>query len=137
MSRPLSLGALLFSLAACSGADKPGQIPAGLVERAVEAAWPGARTESIPAVPPLAGDGVATGGALTLAFPEHYPLRTAHEVDPLRPLIGALAGLGKTGHPAALQPLLAAMNSRDALVQQAAETAMQSTSGSSDPPEEL
>jgi hypothetical protein len=74
----------------------PGQIPPGLVERAVEAAWPGARTETVPATPPLVGDGVATGGALALALPEHYPLRTAHKVDPLRPLIGALAGLGET-----------------------------------------
>ena len=74
----------------------PGQIPPGLVERAVEAAWPGARTETVPAAPPLIGDGIATGGALALALPEHYPLRTAHKVDPLRPLIGALAGLGET-----------------------------------------
>ena len=76
------------------GARAP--IPPGLVERAVEAAWPGARTETVPAVPPLVGDGVATGGALALALPEHYPLRTEHKVDPLRPLIGALAGLGES-----------------------------------------
>jgi hypothetical protein len=71
----------------------PGQIPPGLVERAVEAAWPGARTDTAPAEPPLVGDGVATGGTLALALPEHYPLKTDHKVDPLRPLIGALAGL--------------------------------------------
>jgi hypothetical protein len=74
----------------------PGTIPPGLVERAVEAAWPGARTETVPATPPLIGDGMATGGALALALPEHYPLRTGHKVDPLRPLVGALAGLGET-----------------------------------------
>ena len=74
----------------------PGPIPPGLVERAVEAAWPGARTETVPATAPLAGGGVATGGALALALPEHYPLRSAHKVDPLRPLLGALAGLGET-----------------------------------------
>lgn len=82
----------------------PGQIPPGLVERAVEAAWPGARTETVPAVPPLVGDGVATGGTLALALPEHYPLRTEHKVDPLRPLIGALAGLDE-GESAAIQIL--------------------------------
>jgi hypothetical protein len=71
----------------------PGQVPPGLVERAVEAAWPGARTETVPATPPLSGPGVATGGALSLALAEHYPLRTEHKVDPLRPLLGALAGL--------------------------------------------
>jgi hypothetical protein len=82
----------------------PGQIPAGLVERAVEAAWPGARTETVPAVPPLVGDGVATGGTLALALPEYYPLRTEHKVDPLRPLIGALAGLDE-GESGAIQIL--------------------------------
>ncbi|HUA96102.1 MAG TPA: type IV secretory system conjugative DNA transfer family protein, partial [Acidimicrobiales bacterium] len=74
----------------------PGTIPPGLVERGVEAAWPGARTETVPAAPPLIGDGMATGGALCLALPEHYPLRTDHKVDPLRPLVGALTGLGET-----------------------------------------
>ena len=82
----------------------PGQIPPGLVERAVEAAWPGARTETVPAVPPLSGPGVATGGALCLALPEHYPLRTGHKVDPLRPLLGALAGLAE-GESACVQIL--------------------------------
>ena len=83
----------------------PGQIPPGLVERAVEAAWPGARTETIPATRPLIGDGVATGGTLTLALPEHYPLRTEHKVDPLRPLVGALAGLDE--HESAAVQILA------------------------------
>jgi hypothetical protein len=73
----------------------PGTIPPGLVERAVEAAWPGARTETLPATPPLAGAGVATGGELRLALPEQYPLRTEHKVDPLRPLLGALDGIGE------------------------------------------
>ena len=73
----------------------PGTIPPGLVERAVEAAWPGARTETLPATPPLAGVGVATGGELRLALPEQYPLRTEHKVDPLRPLLGALDGIGE------------------------------------------
>ena len=73
----------------------PGTIPPGLVERAVEAAWPGARTETIPAGPPLVGGGVATGGTLRLALPEHYPLRAEHKVDPLRPLLGALDAIGE------------------------------------------
>ncbi len=73
----------------------PGTVPPGLVERAVEAAWPGARTETIPAAPPLTGDGVATGGELRLALPEQYPLRAAHKVDPLRPLLGALDAMAE------------------------------------------
>ena len=71
----------------------PGVVPPGLVERAVEAAWPGARTETIPSAPPLPGGGLVTGGELRLAVAECYPLRVEHRVDPLRPLLGALAGL--------------------------------------------
>ncbi|MHB1850276.1 MAG: type IV secretory system conjugative DNA transfer family protein [Acidimicrobiales bacterium] len=82
----------------------PGGIPPGLVERAIEAAWPGARTETQPATPPLAGPGVATGGSLTLAAGEQYMLRTEHKVDPLRPLLGALAALGE-GETACVQVL--------------------------------
>ncbi len=82
----------------------PGGIPPGLVERAVEAAWPGARTETHLATPPLAGPGVATGGSLTLAAGEQYMLRTEHKVDPLRPLLGALAALGE-GETACVQVL--------------------------------
>lgn len=71
----------------------PGTVPPGLVERAVEAAWPGARTTTAPAGPPLVGAGIATGGELRLALPEHYALKTEHKVDPLRPLLGALDGI--------------------------------------------
>ncbi|MHB1584191.1 MAG: type IV secretion system DNA-binding domain-containing protein [Acidimicrobiales bacterium] len=78
----------------------PGSVPPGLVERAVEAAWPGAATETTPATTPLVGlwssnGSVATGGALRLAAGDHYPLKTDHRVDPLRPLLGALSGLGE------------------------------------------
>jgi hypothetical protein len=71
----------------------PAVVPIGMVERAVEAAWPGARTETTEASPPLPGDGYATGGELRLAQPEQYPLKADHDVDPLRPLLGALSGL--------------------------------------------
>ncbi len=73
----------------------PGSVPEGLVERAIEAAWPGARTETTEDSAPLSGPGVATGGELRLAMPEHYPLKTDHRVDPLRPLLGALSGAGE------------------------------------------
>ena len=46
--------------------------------------------------PHLGFELTATGGGIALALPEHYPLRTEHKVDSLRPLIGALAGLGET-----------------------------------------
>ena len=73
----------------------PGCVPPGLVERVVEAAWPGARTQAVPAVPPLPLGLPATGGALRLALPEHYPLRAEHPADPLRSLLGALGGLSE------------------------------------------
>jgi len=73
----------------------PGTVPPGLVERAVEAAWPGARTDTVAPSAPLPGGGLVTGGALSFAVAECYPLRTEHRVDPLRPLLGALAGAGE------------------------------------------
>jgi hypothetical protein len=89
----------------------PGVVPPGLVERAVEAAWPGARTETVPAVPPLVGEGLATGGELRLALPEQYPLRTEHKVDPLRPLLGALDAM-REGESAAVQILARPLTGR-------------------------
>ncbi|MHB1504817.1 MAG: type IV secretion system DNA-binding domain-containing protein [Acidimicrobiales bacterium] len=73
----------------------PACVPPGLVERAVEAAWPGAQTTTTPACPPLPEATLATGGELRLAAGDHYPLKTDHRVDPLRPLLGALSGLGE------------------------------------------
>jgi hypothetical protein len=82
----------------------PGGVPPGLVERAVEAAWPGARTETVPATAPLPGHAQVTGGELRLGLAEHYPLRTGHDVDPLRPLLGALDAMGE-GESACVQVL--------------------------------
>ncbi|WP_231648466.1 type IV secretory system conjugative DNA transfer family protein [Saccharothrix sp. NRRL B-16348] len=81
----------------------PGVIPPGLVERAVEAAWPGSHTRVGPAHPPLpaAGDGrrrVVVGGELRLARPEALPIRSVFDADPLRALIGAPVGLGRDEH---------------------------------------
>lgn len=81
----------------------PGRIPPGLVERAVEAAWPGAHTRTTPAEPPVpnpeAGQRrIAIGGRLRLARPEVLPIRTAFEADPIRALIGAPVGLGRGEH---------------------------------------
>jgi len=77
----------------------PGVVPPGLVERAVEAAWPGAHT-STPAKPPPPtptptddATVVMTGGQLRLARTEALPLRTEHDTDPLRALLGATSGL--------------------------------------------
>ncbi|MFG1667615.1 type IV secretory system conjugative DNA transfer family protein [Streptomyces sp. Y7] len=75
----------------------PGVIPPGLVERAVEAAWPGARTRTAPAQPPIRAASHGTqivGGELRLARPEALPIRTAFPSDPIRALLGAPVGLG-------------------------------------------
>lgn len=78
----------------------PGTVPPGLVDRAIEAAWPGARTQTAPASPPMTLSGPegehaqSVGGELRLARSEALPLRTEFPTDPLRALIGAPAGLG-------------------------------------------
>ena len=83
----------------------PGTIPPGLVERAVEAAWPGAHAvTTCPAGPALPTGVLATGGTLRLARAEILPLRTGLPADPLRALAGAAAALGDGEH-AVLQVL--------------------------------
>ncbi|MBB5891936.1 helicase HerA domain-containing protein [Kutzneria kofuensis] len=78
----------------------PGLVPPGMVERAIEAAWPGAHTRTTPAKPPIpttaaAGRRVeAVGGELRLARSEALPIRTEHPADPIRAMLGAPVGLG-------------------------------------------
>jgi len=83
----------------------PGTLPPGLIERAVEAAWPGAHTITSPARAPLPPEAVTAGGALRLARPDIVPLSTGHDPEaPLRALAGAAAGLADGEH-AVLQVL--------------------------------
>ncbi|MFD8716919.1 type IV secretory system conjugative DNA transfer family protein [Streptomyces sp. NPDC059629] len=85
----------------------PGTVPPGMVERAIEAAWPGARTRTAPAPPLdlLARPQVeAAGGELRLARPEALPIRTGFPADPIRALLGAPVGLG-AGEQAVIQIL--------------------------------
>ncbi|SDW39447.1 TraM recognition site of TraD and TraG [Saccharopolyspora shandongensis] len=78
----------------------PGTVPPGMVERAIEAAWPGAHTRSAPASSPLLtepADGhhhLVTGGVLRLARSEALPIRSEFDTDPIRALLGAPVGLG-------------------------------------------
>ncbi|WP_062214423.1 type IV secretory system conjugative DNA transfer family protein [Streptomyces sp. NBRC 109706] len=80
----------------------PGVVPPGLVERAVEAAWPGAHTRTTPATSPLPGRLAKEGdgeielvaGQLRLARSEALPIRTDFATDPIRALLGAPVGLG-------------------------------------------
>ncbi|MET9629065.1 DUF87 domain-containing protein [Lentzea sp. NPDC006480] len=76
----------------------PGVVPPGMVERAIEAAWPGSHTRTTPANPPIpiiAGRRIeAIGGELRLARSEALPIRTDHPADPIRAMLGAPVGLG-------------------------------------------
>ncbi|MDT8916060.1 helicase HerA domain-containing protein [Amycolatopsis sp. PS_44_ISF1] len=78
----------------------PGVIPPALVERAIEAAWPGSHTRTSPATCPFpeltAGRRrITVGGQLRLARSEALPIRTAFDADPIRGLLGAPVGLGR------------------------------------------
>ena len=84
----------------------PGVVAPGMVESAVQSAWPGARTTVLGgalAPLPLAVK-AATGGRLRLARSEALPLNAKHDSDPLRALFGAGAAL-KPGEFAAVQVL--------------------------------
>lgn len=74
----------------------PSCVPAAMLTRAVEAAWPGAHTTSHPvqAVAMSKRPPVTTGGTLRLARPEILPIRHSHDSDPLRALLGAGLALG-------------------------------------------
>ncbi|WP_020499159.1 helicase HerA domain-containing protein [Sciscionella marina] len=81
----------------------PAVIPPTLVERAVEAAWPGAHTRTTPAKPPLPRLAdewrrITVGGQLRLARSEALPIRTGFDADPIRALLGAPIGLGRDEH---------------------------------------
>ena len=102
----------------------PGTIAPRLVERAVEACWPGARASTHPANPPSPlGDGVALlVGELRLAGGPWQPLRTEHWVDPLRAVLGAAGELAE-GETATVQVLARPAGSRRLTrAQQAANT---------------
>ncbi|KPM50329.1 type VI secretion protein [Frankia sp. R43] len=71
----------------------PGPVPPGMVERAVQAAWPGARTTTRPADAPLPGDALAIGGQLRLAQVDVLPLRADTSGDPIRSLLSAASEL--------------------------------------------
>ncbi|GAA4905101.1 type IV secretory system conjugative DNA transfer family protein [Streptomonospora salina] len=70
----------------------PGPIPPGLVERAITSSWPGAAATTHPVRPPEADQHVR-GGRVRLARPDHYPIETGYDEDPVRALIGAAGDL--------------------------------------------
>ncbi|ACU72944.1 conserved hypothetical protein [Catenulispora acidiphila DSM 44928] len=80
----------------------PGVVPPGMVDRAIASAWPGAATDTQPASSAalLPASAAATGGRLRPARTELLPIETNHDSDPLRPLLGACAGLSGDEHTA-------------------------------------
>jgi hypothetical protein len=81
----------------------PGVIPPSLVERAVEAAWPGSHTRTSPAASPFPAQAtgrrrITVGGQLRLARTEALPIRTGFDADPIRGLLGAPVGFGRDEH---------------------------------------
>jgi len=72
----------------------PARVSPGRVARVVEAAWPGAVTEVLPAEAPLPGGESIVGGELRLAGPEWFSLRVDQPADPYRLLLAAFGGLG-------------------------------------------
>ncbi|WP_051469142.1 type IV secretory system conjugative DNA transfer family protein [Actinomadura oligospora] len=73
----------------------PANVPDGLAEHAIEAAWPSARTTTIPVdeAVPVPPSRWTSGGWLMLARGEHLPLKDRHNNDPLRALIGAASAM--------------------------------------------
>ncbi|WP_061294073.1 type IV secretory system conjugative DNA transfer family protein [Herbidospora cretacea] len=82
----------------------PGVIPPGTVEKAIQAAWPGATTTTGPADAPLHPASRTAGGHLMLGRAEHYPLKIDHPNDPIRSLLTAMSGL-REGEQALVQIL--------------------------------
>jgi hypothetical protein len=82
----------------------PRVIPPGLVERALESAWPGARTEieEAASIPAVAGETTTT--ELSLAEPEWFPIGDAPDTEPLRLALGSMTAL-ESGERAVVQVL--------------------------------
>ncbi|MEW9532821.1 type IV secretory system conjugative DNA transfer family protein [Microbispora sp. NPDC049125] len=78
----------------------PGVVPQHLVEHAIEAAWPSARTAVQEAAPPVPLTGCSYGGQLKVARGERLPIRHDHGTDPIRALVGAAVGMPSWQHAA-------------------------------------
>jgi hypothetical protein len=76
----------------------PGTVAARTIAGAAAAAWPAATVTVDDPDTPVPAGGYAAGGALIPARPQVYPLRTAHDVDPLRQVVAAGTGLAATEH---------------------------------------
>jgi hypothetical protein len=82
----------------------PRQVPLGLIERAVTAAWPGASTTEVEDQP-SARYAAHAAVELTLSGPDWFPLDGSDGADPLALVLGQLAGFEQ--HQRALVQILA------------------------------
>jgi hypothetical protein len=83
----------------------PRAVPPGLVERAIESAWPGARAEPDEESKLLPESEAAALTELVLAEPDHFPIGDAPDIDePLRLALGTMTAL-QTGERAVIQVL--------------------------------
>ena len=83
----------------------PRSVPPGLVERAVESAWPGARTEVVDTGSILGHEAKAVAiTELALAEPEWFPIGEAPDDEPLRLALGTMTAL-EQGERAVVQIL--------------------------------
>jgi hypothetical protein len=82
----------------------PRAIPPGLVERALLAAWPGASVQTDETPPPATDQGALAGCELRLSRPQWRLLGGNEGTDPLRLVLGQLAGL-EQGERALVQVL--------------------------------
>ena len=113
----------------------PSSVPPGLVERALASAWPGITTAVLPAelgldantgsgesgsggeednvlLPGSSDDGVLVAGELVLSGREWFPLGGQEGPDPLRLVLGQLAGLG-AGERALVQVVVRPATARE------------------------
>src|SRR6266516_4108017 len=90
----------------------PGSIPPGLVERALAAAWPGTSVSIEARVPPSGLEGWLACCELRLSGPEWRLLGGSEGADPLRLVLGQLAGLAQ-GEQALVQLLVRPATSRE------------------------
>jgi hypothetical protein len=88
----------------------PRLVPIGLIERAVESAWPGASTsvEAVTSAPARS----ALVSELVIAGPDWFALDSSTDPDPLRVILGQLSGL-REGESALVQVLARPATARE------------------------
>jgi hypothetical protein len=89
----------------------PARVSTHVVTRAVSSAWPGSRCRISPDRLPVLRGRTVTCGELRLASPSWLPLRTDHDADPLRTILGALF-TGQESDEGAMQVVVAPAGAR-------------------------